>query len=147
MVLALLTTWLMDGDGAGGEVGVAAGVGGGDRVLAVRQRAGGEGGRVGRRAAERAGADRHAVVVEGDRAGGVGHGIRARAGDAHRRREGDALAATEGLAQEVTTVVVVLALLTTWLIGRRDGAGVEVAVAAGVGGGDRVGGRAQACWW
>ena len=39
------------------------------------QRAGGEGGRVGGRAAERAGADRHAVVVEGDRAGGVGHGI------------------------------------------------------------------------
>ena len=41
----------------------------------------------------------------------------------------------------------VLALLTTWLIDGDIGAGVEVAVAAGVGGRDRVAWPCSACWW
>ena len=84
---------------AGGEVAVAAGVGGGDGVAGRAQMLVVKVAVSVRRAAERAGADGDAVVVEGDRAGGVGHVIRARAGDAHRRREGDALARHVGLVR------------------------------------------------
>ena len=73
--------------GAGVEVAVAAGVGRGDRVRGRAQGAGGE-----RRLvlaaddAQRAGADRGAVVVEGHGAGGIGHGRAARADDARPSR-------------------------------------------------------------
>ena len=53
---------------------------------------------------------------------------------------------TDGLPDEAT-VALVLALLTTWVTAVEAGLGMKLRIAAGVGRGDRVAGRAEGARW
>ena len=77
--------------------------------------------------AQRAGADRGAVVVEGDRAGGTSDGRAAWADDAHRRGERHRLTVAPRECPTWRPSLLVFALLTTWVTAVEAGLGMKLA--------------------